>query len=223
MATFSASDFFHPGQNGKVFQHRPIDFIHSNAMNPFSKLIYGEKVMHSRYKLLILFAKSCASPWQLFSVIFIPSGSERNNFPHRPIHFVHTNGMNPFSKLINGEKVMKSRSIRLRTEIFLNWTLRFYRTKRQVREAMAKHITQMQTGHFQVVVFFASFTSSSSIFNYEKSWKFWYFEVINSLATSMCSKIWRQLYIAGFACAHQVRKYAFWMKQNVFILSHFLI
>jgi len=109
MATFSASDFFHPGQNGKVFQHRPSDFIHSNAMNPFSKLIYGEKVMHSRYKLLILFAKSCASPWQLFSVIFIPSGSERKDFQHRLIHFIHSNAMNPFSKLTNGENVIKNR------------------------------------------------------------------------------------------------------------------
>jgi len=107
-------------------------------MNPFSKLTNGENVIKNRCKLLTLFAKNCASPCQLFSVIFIPSGSERNTFPHRLIHFIHTNAMNPFSKLTNGEKVMKSRSIRLRTEIFLNATLRFYRTKRQVREAIAK-------------------------------------------------------------------------------------
>ena len=43
-----------PVANGKFFQHRLIYFIHTNAMNSFSKLTNGEKVMHSRYKLLIL-------------------------------------------------------------------------------------------------------------------------------------------------------------------------
>jgi len=68
------------GYNRTIFQHRLIDFIHTNAMNPFSKLSNGEKVMKSRYKLFILFAKNCASPWQLFSFIFIPPGSERKYF-----------------------------------------------------------------------------------------------------------------------------------------------
>jgi len=75
-ANFSASYLFHPAQNGKVFQHRPIHFIHSNAMNPFSKLTNGEKDMKYRYKLFIDFSKNYASPCKLFSVIFIPSGSE---------------------------------------------------------------------------------------------------------------------------------------------------
>ena len=79
-ANFSASDLFHPDQNGKIFQHKLIYCIHTNAMNPFSKFTNGEKVMHSRYNLLILFVKSCASPCKLFSVIFIPSGSEREGF-----------------------------------------------------------------------------------------------------------------------------------------------
>jgi len=70
----SASDLFHPAVNGKIFQHRPIDCIHINAMNPFSKLTNGEKVMKNRYKLSILFARNRASPCKLFSVIFIPSG-----------------------------------------------------------------------------------------------------------------------------------------------------
>jgi len=51
-ANFSASYLFHPAKNGKIFQYRPIDFIHSNAMNPFSKLANGEKAMKYRYKLL---------------------------------------------------------------------------------------------------------------------------------------------------------------------------
>jgi len=50
---FSASHSFHPAQKGKIFQHRLIDFIHVNAMNPFSKLTIGEKVINSRYKLLL--------------------------------------------------------------------------------------------------------------------------------------------------------------------------
>jgi len=79
-ANFSASYLFHPAQNGKVFQHRPIHFIHSNAMNPFSKLTNGEKAMKYRYKLFMDFSKNCASLCQLFSVIFIPSGSEREGF-----------------------------------------------------------------------------------------------------------------------------------------------
>jgi len=79
-ANFSASYLFHPAQNGKVFQHRPIYFIHTNAVNPFSKLSNGEKIVKDRYKLLILLARNRASPWQLFSVILIPSGSEREGF-----------------------------------------------------------------------------------------------------------------------------------------------
>jgi len=76
----SASYSFHSAQNGKIFQHRLIYFIHTNTMNPFSKLTIGEKAMKNRYKFFILFAKNSASPWQLFSVIFIPSGSERKDF-----------------------------------------------------------------------------------------------------------------------------------------------
>jgi len=48
-----------------------------------------------------------------------------------------------------------------------------------------------------------------------------FFEVMNSSATSMCSI--RQLYIIVFICAHQVRKYAYRMKQNVFNRLHILI
>jgi len=69
-----------PRATGQFFQHRLIDFIHTNATNPFSNLTNGEKVMNSRYKLFILFANNCASSWQPFSVIFIPSGSERKDF-----------------------------------------------------------------------------------------------------------------------------------------------
>jgi len=36
--------------------------------------------MNSHYKLFILFARNFALPCQLFSVIFIPSGSEREDF-----------------------------------------------------------------------------------------------------------------------------------------------
>jgi len=43
-----------------------------------------------------------------------------------------------------------------------------------------------------------------------------FFEVINSSPTSMC-------YITVFTCAHQVRKYAYWMQQNVFNRFHVLI
>jgi len=58
---FSASYSFHPAQNGKIFQHRLIHFIHSNAMNPFLKLTNEEKVMKNRYKLLILCEKLCVA------------------------------------------------------------------------------------------------------------------------------------------------------------------
>ena len=50
-----------PVANGKFFQHRLIYFIHTNAMNSFSKLKNGEKVMHSRYKLLILLRQICVN------------------------------------------------------------------------------------------------------------------------------------------------------------------
>ena len=36
--------------------------------------------MNSRYKLFIIFTKNRASPYQLLSVMFIPSGSEREDF-----------------------------------------------------------------------------------------------------------------------------------------------
>ena len=58
-----------PFITGYIFQHNLVYFIHSNAMNPFSKLTNGEKVMNSRYKLFILFARNRASPWQLFSAV----------------------------------------------------------------------------------------------------------------------------------------------------------
>jgi len=51
-----------PVTTGQLFQHGLIYFIHTNAMNPFSKLSNGEKVMNSRYKHFILFAKNCAAP-----------------------------------------------------------------------------------------------------------------------------------------------------------------
>ena len=110
-ANISASYLFHPAQNGKVFQHRPIHFIHSNAMNPFPKLTNGEKVMKYRYKLFIDFSKNCSSPCQLFtsaSDLFHPAVNGKI-FQHRPIDCIHINAMNPFSKLTNGEKVMKNR------------------------------------------------------------------------------------------------------------------
>jgi len=50
---FSAWYSFHPAQNGRIFQQRLIYFIHTNAMNPFSKLTNGEKVMKNRYKCFI--------------------------------------------------------------------------------------------------------------------------------------------------------------------------
>jgi len=79
-AKLSASCLFHPAQNGKIFQHRLIDFIHTNAMNPFPKLTNEEKATKNRYKLFIDFAKNRASQCQTFSVIFVPSGSEREDF-----------------------------------------------------------------------------------------------------------------------------------------------
>jgi len=108
-ANFSASDLFHPDQNGKIFQHKLIYCIHTNAMNPFSKLTNGEKVMHSRYNLLILFVKSCASPWQLFSVIFIPSGSERKDFSTQTDLFYSYQCNEPIFKVDKWGKVMHSR------------------------------------------------------------------------------------------------------------------
>jgi len=74
-ANFSAWYSFHPAQNGKIFQQRLIDFIHTNAMNPFSKLTNGEKAMKNRYRLFIVFSKNRASPCQLFSFIFVLSSS----------------------------------------------------------------------------------------------------------------------------------------------------
>jgi len=69
-----------PGVTGYIFQHTLIYFIHSNAMNPFPMLTNGEKAMKYRYKLFIDFSKNCASPCHIFSVIFIPSGSELEDF-----------------------------------------------------------------------------------------------------------------------------------------------
>jgi len=60
-ANFSVSDLIHPAQNKKIFQHIPIDFIHTNAMNPFSKLTNGEKAMKYRYKLYRFFKKLCVA------------------------------------------------------------------------------------------------------------------------------------------------------------------
>jgi len=79
-SNFSASYLFHPAQNRKIFQHRPIYFIHSNAMNPFSKLTNGEKAMKYCYKLFVNFLKNFVSPRQLFSIRFIPTDLERENF-----------------------------------------------------------------------------------------------------------------------------------------------
>jgi len=39
-----------------------------------------EKAMKNRYRLFIVFSKNWASQCQLFSLIFIPSGSEREDF-----------------------------------------------------------------------------------------------------------------------------------------------
>jgi len=55
-----------PDVTGYIFQHTLINCIHSNAMNPFWTLKTREKVMISRYKLFILFARNFASSWQLF-------------------------------------------------------------------------------------------------------------------------------------------------------------
>ena len=101
---FSASYSFHPAQNGKIFQHRLIDFIHTNAMNPFSKLTIGEEVLKNRYKLLIHFAKNCASPWQLLSVIFIPSGSEGKEFSTQTDWFYSCQCNEPIFKVDNWGK-----------------------------------------------------------------------------------------------------------------------
>jgi len=59
-SNFTASDLIHPAQNKKIFQHKPIYFIHTNAMNPFSKLTNGEKAMKYRHKVFIDFSKNCA-------------------------------------------------------------------------------------------------------------------------------------------------------------------
>jgi len=52
----------------------------TSAMKPFWKLTNFEKFMKNLYELLLRFAINRASPWQLFSVIFIPSGSNRKDF-----------------------------------------------------------------------------------------------------------------------------------------------
>jgi len=92
----------------RFFQHRLIYFIHTNAMNPFSKLTIGETVMNSRYKLF-LFAKNCASSWQLFSVIFIPSGSEGKDFSTQTDLFFSYQCNGPIFKVDNwGNSHVKS-------------------------------------------------------------------------------------------------------------------
>jgi len=48
-----------------------------------------------------------------------------------------------------------------------------------------------------------------------------FYEVMTLSATSVCS-INNKRYATVFACAHQVRKYAYWMKQNVFNRFHIL-
>ena len=108
----SASYSFHPAQNGKIFQHRLIYFIHTNTMNPFSKLTNGEKAMKNRYKFFMLFAKNTASPWQLFSVIFIPSGSERKDFSTQTNWFYSYQCNEPIFKVDNWGK---SHELSLRT------------------------------------------------------------------------------------------------------------
>jgi len=49
-------------------------------MNPFSKLTNGEEATKNRYKLFIVLSKHRASQCQLLSVIFVLSGSEREDF-----------------------------------------------------------------------------------------------------------------------------------------------
>jgi len=137
-----------PGATGQFFQHILIDCIHNNAMNSFLKLTNGEKVMNSRYKLFIVFAKNCASPCQLFSVIFIPSGSERKDFSTQTDSFYSYQCNEPIFKVYKwGKSYEKSlqtcntfceklcvamptfqrhiHSIRLRTETFFNTLIYF--------------------------------------------------------------------------------------------------
>jgi len=51
--------------------------------------------------------------------------------------------------------------------------------------------------------------------------KYVFSEVINSSAISMCSKYTDNFTV--FTCAHQVRKYVYRLKQNVFNGFHILI
>jgi len=88
-----------------------IDFVHTNAMNPFSKLTNGEKAMKNRYKLFIVFSKNRASPCQLSASYLFHPAQNGKIFQHRLIDFIHTNAMNPFSKLTYGDKGMQICSV----------------------------------------------------------------------------------------------------------------
>ena len=106
---FSASYFFHPVQNGKIFQHKLIDFVHTNAMNPFSKLTNGEKAMKIVTNFLY-FLRKIVRRHDNFSASYSFHPAQNGKiFQHRLIHFIHSNAMNPFLKLTNEEKVMKNR------------------------------------------------------------------------------------------------------------------
>jgi len=74
-----------------------------NAMNPFSKLANGEKVMKNRYKFLIPFAKIVRRHANFCARYSFRPAQNGKIFQHRLIYFIRTNAMNSFSKLTNGK------------------------------------------------------------------------------------------------------------------------
>jgi len=110
-------------------------------MSPFSKLANGEKAMKYHYKLFIDFSKNCTSPCQLFSIIFITSGSEWEDFPTQTDWFYSYQCNEPIFKV---GKWGKSYEISLQT---------FYRFFEKLCAAMPtfqRHIysIQLRTGRF---------------------------------------------------------------------------
>jgi len=130
--------FIPPSSERKDFSTQPDWFYLYQYNEPIFNVDKWGKVMKNLYKLLILFSKNRASPCQLFSVIFIPSGSEQEDFLTQTDLFYSYQCNEPIFKVDKWWKKHENRSTRLRTERFLNATLRFYRTKRQVREALVK-------------------------------------------------------------------------------------
>ena len=77
---FSASCLFHPGLNGKILTQT--NWFYSYQCNePIFKVDKWGKTHEKSLQTFIVFAKNCASPSQLLSVIFVPFGSEREDFP----------------------------------------------------------------------------------------------------------------------------------------------